>query len=459
MGCGVLPKRCFGSAWQQGCGWEKIGIWEGKTMKKRRWIAMTLAAAMISGSAMGVQVSAESEEPLKVWVWDPAFSIYTIEEAEKIYQREHPEFSLDVIETTSDDVETKIMTMVEAGNLEELPDIFCLQDSSFQKMYENYPEAFSDLTDTNIDYSNFIESKVAVSEIDGKHWGIPFDTGTAIYAVRTDYLEEAGYTVADVTDVTWDEFIEVGKVVREKTGHPMLSCQVSQADLLFVMMQSAGQSIYKEDGSIEVAGNELLKQCIEIYRTLVAEGIMVETNSWDQMISTLNSGESAGIVSGCWILASIQLADDQSGKWAVTNIPSLPGVEGATHYSNLGGSTWVISSNCRDKEAAADFFATTFGGNVELFETVFPSTGLISPAISVGESGIYDKEQEFFGGQKVFQDITEYAEQIPGVQGHKYHYEARDAIGVAMQNAGPDGDLDAALQEAQDEIDFKVGAF
>ncbi len=38
--------------------------------------------------------------------------------------------------------------------------------------------------------------------------------------------------------------------------------------------------------------------------------------------------------------------EDQSGKWAVTNMPKLDGVDGATNYSNNGGSSWAISSNC-----------------------------------------------------------------------------------------------------------------
>ncbi|MBS6194911.1 MAG: extracellular solute-binding protein [Clostridiales bacterium] len=228
------------------------------------------------------------------------------------------------------------------------------------------------------------------------------------------------------------------------------------ADLVLQMMQSAGQGLFDAEGNPQIADNELLLQCIEIYNEMKDCGVLYEIMSWDQQIAALNDGTSTGIVSGCWILASIQLAEDQSGKWAVTNIPSLPGVEGATNYSNLGGSTWVISSQCKNKELAADFFATTFGGSVDFFETVFPSTGLVSPYIPVAESGIYDKEQEFFGGQKVFADIAEYAQQVPAVKNGKFHYEAADAVGVAIQSSGSGGDLKAELQLAQEEVEFKM---
>lgn len=439
-------------------------------MKKR--IVLIMTAVLFGGTFAGcggketgnTENIAETEgqeekkegekEPLTVWVWDPAFSIYSMEEAEKIYQKDHPEFDLEIIETQSADVETKIMTMVSAGNLEDLPDIFCLQDTSFQKMYENYPEVFSELNDTTIDFSKFINAKTAVSEMDGKNYGIPFDTGTSIYAAREDYLEEAGYTIEDVTDVTWEEFIEIGKVVLEKTGKPMLVQQIGDAGILFQMMQSMGKSVFEEDGTVNIVNNENLRKCISLYREMKELGILAEVNSWDQMIAMLNSGDAGGIMSGCWILASIQSAENQSGKWGVTNIPAVSGVEGATNYSNLGGSTWVISSNCKDKAAAADFFASTFGGNVEFFKTVFPSTGLVSPCIEVGESGIYDREQEFFDGQKVFQDISEFAKKVPPVTYGKYYYEVSSALGVAMQNIDAGGDIDTELKEAQDEVDF-----
>ena len=396
------------------------------------------------------------DETLTVWVWDPAFSIYTIEEAAKIFQEDHPGFKLNVVETSEQDVKTKIATMSAAGNLEDLPDIFCLQDTSFQNMVQNYTEVFHDLTDSPIDFSQFLDFKVEASVYDGKNYGIPFDTGTCVYAVRTDYLEAGGHTLEDITDVTWDEFIQVGKDVVEATGHPLLTQVSTEPQLPGIMMQSAGQSVFQEDGSVEIADNELLIQCIDIYNELVDTGVMQILNSNDELVTGLSQGTIGGTLSGCWILASVQLADDQSGKWAVTNIPSLPGVEGATNYSNLGGSSWAISSNCKNPELAEEFFAATFGGSIELYETVFPSTGLIAPYIPAAESGIYDTEQEFFGGQKVYQDIADYAQLVPTVPYGQYTAEFNTALGVALTNIASGADVRQELQIAQETVDFAM---
>ena len=108
-----------------------------------------------------------------------------------------------------------------AGDLSTLPDIFLMQDNSFQKYATFYPDVFTDLTDSGIDFSQFSEAKVAYSTLDGVNYGVPFDNGAVVNAVRTDLIEQAGYTVDDFTDITWSDYMEKAKVVLER---PVFRC-------------------------------------------------------------------------------------------------------------------------------------------------------------------------------------------------------------------------------------------
>ena len=117
--------------------------------------------------------SSDDENTLTVWTWDPNFNIYAIEKAAEIYAKDHPGFKVDVSEIKSDDIETRLTTAVSAGDLSTLPDIFLMQDNSFQKYATNYPDVFTDLTDSGIDFSQFSSAKVAYSTLDGKNYGIP----------------------------------------------------------------------------------------------------------------------------------------------------------------------------------------------------------------------------------------------------------------------------------------------
>ena len=299
----------------------------------------------------------------------------------------------------------------------------------------------------------FGEAKTAYSVVDGKNYGVPFDNGAVVACYRTDFLEEAGFKVEDFTDITWDDYLEKGKVVLEKTGKPLLSCQSTESDVIMMMLQSCGASLFDEEGKPNMVGNESLKKVMETYQQLVETGVCKLVNSWDEYVQTLTTETVAGTINGCWIMASIQSADDQSGKWALTNMPKLVGVEGATNYSNNGGSSWAVTSNCKNTELAFDFLKTTFAGSVELYENILPSSGALATYLPAGDSDVYGEPSEFYGGDAVFKKITEYAGQIPSNNTGVYYYEARDAIATAIQNVVGGSDIDTELEIAQSTVE------
>ncbi|NLL79911.1 MAG: extracellular solute-binding protein [Clostridiales bacterium] len=400
--------------------------------------------------------AAEGGNTLTVWCWDPAFNINAMKEAEKVYQKDHPDFTLNVIETPWQDIQTKLTTAATSGQLDTLPDIFLMQDNAFQKNVISYPDAFADLTATGIDFTQFAEAKAAYSVVDGKNYGVPFDNGAVVAAYRTDILEQAGFTVDDFTDITWSEYLEKGKVVLEKTGKPLLSCQAGESDVICMMLQSAGGSFFDAEGNPAMTDNDKLKEVMNVYSELVKAGVLVEVNDWDQYVGTLNNETVAGTINGCWIMASIQSAEDQSGKWAITNMPKLENVDGATNYSNNGGSSWAVTSNCKNLELAADFLGSTFGGSTELYDNII-STGALATYLPAGSSDAYAAPSEFFSGDAVSKKITEFAGKTPSNNTGVYYYEARDAVAVAITNVVAGADIDSELQVAQDTVSFAMG--
>lgn len=421
-------------------------------------LSLTLAACGGSGSTSEASASAGgsgSSDSLTVWAWDPNFNIAAMKEAEKIYQEDHPDFSLNIVETPWDDLQTKLTTLAQSQQTSELPDIFLIQNNACQKNVINYPELFSDYSDSSVDFSEFPDSVKAYCTVDGKQYGVPFDQGTAITALRTDVLEQAGLTVDDFTDITWDKFLELGKQVKEKTGMPLLSGQAGSSDTIMMMLQSAGASLFDDDGNPTIVDNTALEASINMYKELVDAGVFLEVNSWDEYVNTLVNSQVAGTINGAWIIASIQTGDDQSGKWNITNLPKLDGVDGATNYSANGGSSWAISSNA-NHDLASDFLAKTFAGSTELYDTILPTTGAIANWTPAGQSDVYSEPSEFFGGQKIFQMIVEYGSKVPSNNTGAYYYEARDAVSSAIQEIIAGSDMDDSLKQAQENVEFAM---
>lgn len=436
-------------------------------MKKKvlgMFLVATMAASVLAGcggkaedksEAKKDDTAAAQEETLTVWCWDPNFNVYAMEQAEKIYQKDHPDFKLDIQEKVYSDIETALITAAEADDYSTLPDIFLMQDYSFHKNVANYPGIFTELTDSGVDFSQFSAGKLADSTVDGKNYGLPFDNGATIMAIRKDMVEAAGLTVDDFKDTTWSDFIEKAKKVVEKNNVPMLTSS-GGSEIVIEMLQSAGASPMV-DGKVDLVGNEALKKSIETYKQLIDEKVMVDYTDWDQYIASMNKGTAAGVIQGCWIMSSIQAAEEQSGNWAIVDMPKLDGIEGATNYANCGGASWAVSSNCKNTDLAFDFLKSTFGESVELYDDLLPNAGAIASYLPAAESEVYNEASDFYGGQTVYKDIVDFAGKVPGIDYGAYYSDIRSALTDAITNVVQNGaDIDSEIKNAQDTVEFNI---
>lgn len=436
-------------------------------MKKKvlgMFLVATMAASVLAGcggkaedksEAKKEDTAAAQEETLTVWCWDPNFNVYAMEQAEKMYQKDHPDFKLDIQEKVYSDIETALITAAEADDYSTLPDIFLMQDYSFHKNVANYPGIFTELTDSGVDFSQFSAGKLADSTVDGKNYGLPFDNGATIMAIRKDMVEAAGLTVDDFKDTTWSDFIEKAKKVVEKNNVPMLTSS-GGSEIVIEMLQSAGASPMV-DGKVDLVGNEALKKSIETYKQLIDEKVMVDYTDWDQYIASMNKGTAAGVIQGCWIMSSIQAAEEQSGNWAIVDMPKLDGIEGTTNYANCGGASWAVSSNCKNTDLAFDFLKSTFGESVELYDDLLPNAGAIASYLPAAESEVYNEASDFYGGQTVYKDIVDFAGKVPGIDYGAYYSDIRSALTDAITNVVQNGaDIDSEIKNAQDTVEFNI---
>ena len=436
-------------------------------MKKKvlgMFLVATMAASVLAGCGGKAEDKSEAkkddtavaqEETLTVWCWDPNFNVYAMEQAEKMYQKDHPDFKLDIQEKVYSDIETALITAAEADDYSTLPDIFLMQDYSFHKNVANYPGIFTELTDSGVDFSQFSAGKLADSTVDGKNYGLPFDNGATIMAIRKDMVEAAGLTVDDFKDTTWSDFIEKAKKVVEKNNVPMLTSS-GGSEIVIEMLQSAGASPMV-DGKVDLVGNEALKKSIETYKQLIDEKVMVDYTDWDQYIASMNKGTAAGVIQGCWIMSSIQAAEEQSGNWAIVDMPKLDGIEGATIFAICGGACWAVSSNCNNRVLAFDFLKSTFGESVELYDDLLPNAGAIASYLPAAESEVYNEASDFYGGQTVYKDIVDFAGKVPGIDYGAYYSDIRSALTDAITNVVQNGaDIDSEIKNAQDTVEFNI---
>ena len=116
--------------------------------------------------SVSAETNENGDETLTVWCWDPSFNIYAMEQAEKIYQKDHPDVNVNVVETSWEDIQTKLTTAATSGQTDTLPDIILMNDTALLNNVENYPDLFADLSDSGIDFSKFASYKTAIGTVD-----------------------------------------------------------------------------------------------------------------------------------------------------------------------------------------------------------------------------------------------------------------------------------------------------
>ncbi|MDR2740615.1 MAG: extracellular solute-binding protein [Treponema sp.] len=417
-------------------------------------IALFTMALVLGGCSKKEEAAAPADPnapvQLLVWCWDPNFNVFAMREAEKIYRRDHPNVSLDIQDIP--EIEQKLLTALSANDTSILPDIILMQDNSIQKFVTNFPKAFLPVNG-KVDISRFAQFKLDVGNVNGQNYGVPFDNGATAFFLRRDYVEQAGLQVSDFNNITWKRFVELGKIVKEKTGLPLVTGSGPDVQ---VQLQSTGIWTFDAEGEPYIKNNPVVREVINTYRDLMTSGVLLEVPDWNAYIASINRGTTAGVIQGCWIIGTITSATDQAGKWAMVTTPRFDTaiIPTATNYSSQGGCGWMVMGHTKKADAAFDFLDKTFAGSVELYQTILPPSGAISTWLPAAEAPVYAEPQPFFGGQKIYEELMDYASKVPQVKFGLYNYEARDAIQRAVLAVYQGGNIDAALDTAQQEVEF-----
>lgn len=414
-----------------------------------RW-RHAIAIAAAAGVSMLTMTAAMAVD-VTVWCWDTNFNGAAMREAAARYTASHPDVNIKIDDTMAqEDIRQKLQTQLLAGNTSGLPDIVLIQDDVAQKYLQSFPGAFEPLSDS-IDMSAFAPYKVAAATHDGKSYSLPFDSGVTGLFYRADYLEKAGYKAADLQDLTWDKFIAIGKDVKAKTGHNLIGLDLNGDGLIRVMMQSAGAWYFNEDGSLNIVDNKPLKAALETYAKIFQADIVKPVAGWTEFTGAFTSGETAVALNGVWMTGTIKSQPDQSGKWGVAPIPKLEGIEGATGYSNEGGSSWYVLSSGPGKAEAIDFLKTVWAADTDFYQKILIGQGAFSTWLPASQGEAYKASDDFFGGQPVWANFSDWQSKIPSVDYGIYTAEVDAAVIAQLPAITKGGSVDDALKAINDQ--------
>ncbi len=256
----------------------------------KKIVSLFLVCTMLFGLvACGGGSKSNKKQKITAWAWDKNFNVAALEEAKRIYLEKNPgtELEIEIVEYAQKDVIQKLNTGLSSGSTDGLPNIVLIEDYRAQMFLKSYPGSFSDLSSIT-DPKKFADYKLEFMTDGDKIYGVPFDNGCAVLYYRRDLIEKAGYTDEDMQDLTWEEYIELGKKLKEKTGVKLLTLDPNDVAQIRMIIQSAGKWYIKEDGTPNLKDNETLKEAVRIYMELLNSGNAEMISEWSQFVGAPN---------------------------------------------------------------------------------------------------------------------------------------------------------------------------
>ncbi|WP_166845951.1 ABC transporter substrate-binding protein [Isoptericola sp. BMS4] len=388
---------------------------------------------------------------VSVWAWYPAF--------EKI---------VDQFNESHDDVQVcwtnagqgadeynKFSTAIEAGS--GAPDVIMLES----EVLPTYT-ILGSLEDLSAYGASELESQFTpgswsdVSSGDAVY-AIPVDGGPMGMLYRADIFEKYGVE----PPTTWDDFAKAAQDLRDAGYEGYITNYPTNGNALnYALFAQAGWAPFEYDASapetigIDVATPES-EQVLSYWKDLVDKDLVSTDDAFTSDYNTsLVDGTYAVYLAAAWGPGYLQgLSDaDTDATWKAAPLPQWD--EANPVQVNWGGSTFAVTTQADDKEAAYEVASGLFG-TMDAWKSGIDDAALFPQWNEALQSDYFvNKKYDFFGGQQINSDV--FLEAANGYQGFSfspfqvYAYDQQtQALYDMVEN---DGDAATALQTIQDSL-------
>lgn len=371
-------------------------------------IAVAAAAALTGCSSAPAAVSCTNKivkpaaKQVSVWAWYPAF-----EEVVDLFNQTHADVQICWTNAgQGNDEYTKFSTSIEAGK--GAPDVVMLE-----------AEVLSSFTIRNalVDLSKFGAADVKADYTAGAWKDV--SSGSAVYAIpvdggpmgmlyRKDILDKHGIKAP----TTWAEFADAAQKLKD-AGAPGVLANFppngrAYTEALFAQAGSipfAYDSAQPQSIGIDV-NDDGSKKVLTYWDDLVAKGLISTDEAFTADYNTkLVDGTYAIYLAAAWgpgYLKGLEGAD-KTAQWRAAPIPQWD--TASPVQINWGGSTFAVTSQAKDPQAASLVAKEVFGTQ-EAWKVGIEKGALFPLWKPVLESDYFrDLKYPFFDGQQINKDV------------------------------------------------------
>ncbi|HEU0182463.1 MAG TPA: extracellular solute-binding protein, partial [Agromyces mariniharenae] len=326
---------------------------------------VAVAAAALTGCSAGASeeactnkiVNADATQ-VSVWAWYPAF-----EEVVDLFNENHDDVQICWTNAgQGNDEYTKFSTALESGS--GAPDVIMLESEVLSSF--SIRDGLVDLTEYGADEVKDDYTEGAWKDVSSGDavYAIPVDGGPMGMLYRKDILDRYGIPVP----TTWDEFAAAAQALKDAGAPGVLADFPTNGraynQALFAQAGSVPfgyDSAKPTDIAIDV-NDDGSKSVLAYWDDLVKQGLVATDDAFTADYNTkLVDGSYAIYVAAAWGPGYLSgLADaDSDAVWQAAPVPQWDPANPV--QINWGGSTFAVTSQAKDKEAAATVAKEVFG--------------------------------------------------------------------------------------------------
>lgn len=435
---------------------------------KKKLLALFMSVTLISGlvgcgnsekteSSNKMSSDRVKEATIEAWVPKGKQTDYLVN-AIKQYNKEYgTSLKLETLDVSGGDAILEKLTPLLASG-QEMPEITFLGDIEAPVVMSKFKDSFVDLTNTGYEETykdKFFENKINLikNASEDKHMRtMPHDIGGTLMYYRADLFEQVGIDAKAIKN--WDELLEAGKKIKEKTGTKLITLEGAGDSFMFNMfLQQQGGTISNKNGEINIINPEAEKSLEYVKKIYDADLANLYASSDERNSKMYNS---AVIIEGSWFNGNLKKNNPNlSGKWDVRQVPDF--VQGKKNYIPVnGGSGWALGANSKQKDAAYQFmeYATTNKDTTGFALSVGSSTSNKEAyTTEFGTSG-----DDFYRGTKVWQEALKANENMAPINLSVAHWEILSNVTLQTGKVWKEGlDAKTALKSAADQASSTTG--
>jgi multiple sugar transport system substrate-binding protein len=394
-----------------------------QTLTRRR-ATQGLAALALSPA---LPVRAATPRTLTVAAYPAVDKI--VEAAIPAWKQRHPDVEIKVVSRQFADHHTAMTTALSTSFY--LPDVMALEVAFVGRFAQG--GGLEDLAQPAFGIRRFESQFVPfamrqATSRSGRIVAVPTDIGPGTLLARTDILEKAQVSEADLVQ-TWDSYVAAGVKIKLATGAYLLAHARDIKDIAIRIGVQPGEGLYFDKDSRVLVNTPRFARAFDLARQVRSRKLDARVSTWSNEWSEgFKRGTLATQLTGAWLAGHLNnwLAPNTKGRWRALQLPEQS-------YAAFGGTFLALARGApAENKSLAWELIQLLSLNRDLQLQAFKAQDAFPALVSTYDDAFFEQPIPFLGGQQARVLWREATRHIQAVTVHKQDAFAGEVVDTEL---------------------------